>query len=175
MKKASYLSFSKVLSLIIGMSFANISLAVPILLEATIDGAQASAGAGTGSAATGSASMMYEESTGLFSWEVEWSGLPTPALVAHFHGAATPAQNAGVQVSISVLTSPTSGQEIINAAQATDLLAGLWYINIHTSDFFGGEIRGQVLRSDTAVPVPSSIALVLLAMAGVITRRKARQ
>jgi hypothetical protein len=43
------------------------------------------------------------------------------------------------------------GNAILSAAQEADLLAGLWYLNLHTTSFGGGEIRGQVL----AAPVPS--------------------
>jgi hypothetical protein len=31
-------------------------------------------------------------------------------------------------------------------AQAADLLAGRWYVNIHTAQFPNGEIRGQLMR-----------------------------
>lgn len=27
-----------------------------------------------------------------------------------------------------------------------DLMAGKWYVNVHTATYQGGEIRGQVLR-----------------------------
>jgi hypothetical protein len=34
----------------------------------------------------------------------------------------------------------------LTEAQAADLLAGRWYVNIHTAANPGGEIRGQVTR-----------------------------
>jgi len=114
-----------------------------ILLGATIDGAQANAGAGTGSPGTGEATMTLDTATGLFSWAIVWDGLLAPAVAAHFHGPALPNQNAGVQVPIVPL-SPSIGQALLNPLQAGDLLAGLWYINIHTLFNLGGEIRGQV-------------------------------
>jgi len=114
-----------------------------ILLGATIDGAQANAGAGTGSPGTGLATMTVDTATGLFSWAIVWDGLSAPALAAHFHGAALPDQNAGVQVPINAV-SPSNGAAIIDDFQLIDLLAGLWYINIHTALNPGGEIRGQV-------------------------------
>ncbi len=44
------------------------------------------------------------------------------------------------------MTSPVSGQATLTDAQAADLLAGRWYINLHTAANPGGEIRGQVTR-----------------------------
>ncbi|MBT8132317.1 MAG: VPLPA-CTERM sorting domain-containing protein [Gammaproteobacteria bacterium] len=126
-------------------------------LTAFLDGAQANAGGGTGSSATGSASMTYDNVSGLFSWNISWTTLDGNVTVAHFHGPAQPGQNAGVQVVIDELNSPSSGSAMISAAQGGDLLAGLWYINIHSDLHPGGEIRGQV----TVVPVPAAIWMML--------------
>ena len=127
-------------------------------LVATIDGDQANMGAGTGSPGTGSATLTYDDATNLFSWDISWSGLSGSITLAHFHGPASMAQNAGVQVDIggtSGLTSPSIGSATLTNEQATDLLNELWYINIHTTVNGGGEIRGQVLVDDT-VPVDAA-------------------
>lgn len=127
-------------------------------LVATIDGAQANAGAGTGSPATGSATITYDDVTGELSWSISWNGLQGNVTVAHFHGPALTNQNAGVQVNfgaISGLASPSVGSTNIDAGQAADLLNELWYINIHSDLEPGGEIRGQVLV-DPTVPVNES-------------------
>ncbi len=133
-------------------------------LAAVINGAQANAGVGTGSPGTGSATVQYDDVTNLMSWDISWSGLLAPETVMHFHGPANPTQNAGVQVNfgaISGLSSPSIGSTTISTAQATDLLADLWYINIHTSQFPGGEIRGQVLL----VPEPATCSLAAAILA----------
>jgi hypothetical protein len=153
--------------------FANSAGAVIVPLEANIDGAQANAGAGTGSAGTGFASMTLDDATNLFSWNISWSGLTGNETVMHFHGPALPDQNAGVQVNfgaISGTSSPSIGSTTISGAQATDLLAGLWYINIHTDVFPSGEIRGQV----QVVPIPAAFWLFGSGLIGVfsIARRK---
>ena len=91
----------------------------------------------------------------------------------HFHGPALTNQNAGVQVdfgAISGTVSPSIGNTVIGAGQAADLLAELWYINIHTAAFPGGEIRGQVLPA----PEPAS-ALLLAAGLALLLRRGRRR
>jgi hypothetical protein len=83
------------------------------------------------------------------SYTVTWFGLTGPAGAAHFHGAAKPGANAGVQVPIDGKgpTSPQSGSVTLTDAQIKDLEAGMWYANVHTAANPGGEIRGQLMRS----------------------------
>ena len=161
---------SRAFALLLGGLLSLPAGAAIINLTATIDGAQANAGAGTGSLATGSATMTLDDVTNLFSWNISWTsnlllngaGSET---VMHFHGPAPAGVNAGVQVDfggISGTTSPSIGSSTILAAQETDLLAGLWYINIHTTAFPGGEIRGQV----GVVPLPAAALLFLSGLAG---------
>ena len=79
-----------------------------------------------------------------------FSGLTTPAILAHIHGPAAPDGNAGVLFDFaSVVPAATSGtipQQVfaISPAQVAELKAGLYYFNIHTTNFPGGEIRGQL-------------------------------
>jgi hypothetical protein len=148
--------------------------AVIIPLSATIDCAQANAGAGTcgaGGSGTGSATITLDTVSNLLSWNIQWSGLSAPITVAHFHGPALPSQNAGVQVnfgSISGLVSPSIGSTTISALQESDLLNDLWYINIHSTSFTGGEIRGQV----TVIPEPATLMLVAVGLAVVGAARR---
>lgn len=138
-----------------------------IPFSATIDAAQANAGAGNDSLATGSATMWLDDMNNDFSWNISWSGL-SAATAAHFHGPAAAGVNAGVQVPIDFSMNPSTGTAVLDAGQAADLLAGLWYINIHTQDFPGGEIRGQV------VPEPGIISLLFVSL-GLICLRRRRQ
>ncbi len=39
----------------------------------------------------------------------------------------------------------------ISESLMSDLVNGNWYINVHTTDFPDGEIRGQIVNSDTAI------------------------
>ena len=56
-------------------------------------------------------------------------------------------KNAGVAVAIpNATSSPTEGSATLTDAQAADLMAGKYYVNIHTTANPGGEIRGQVTK-----------------------------
>lgn len=130
---------------------------------AVLNGDQANAGAGTGSPATGSASVSYDSVTGELAWDISWSGLQGTPTLAHFHGPALPDQNAGAQVDIFAIsgdTSPSAGSTVISEAQATDLLNELWYVNLHTTEFPGGEIRGQVVVDEVVGNDARSVSTV---------------
>ena len=90
------------------------------------------------------AEVSYNPATYTLRWTVTYSGLSGPATGGHFHGPAMPGQNAPVVVPFTgSLASPISGEKILTPAQASDLLAGKWYVNLHTAANPGGEIRGQ--------------------------------
>ena len=99
------------------------------------------------SAGTGSADVDYDAATKKLTWKLTYSGLTGPATAAHFHGPADAGKNAGVAVAIPGATSsPAEGSATLTDAQAADLLAGKYYINVHTAANPGGEIRGQVTK-----------------------------
>jgi CHRD domain len=99
------------------------------------------------STATGKADIDYDPASKKLSWTVTYSGLTGPATAAHFHGPAEAGKNAGVAVAIpNAGTSPASGSATLTDAQAADLVAGKYYVNVHTQANPGGEIRGQVTK-----------------------------
>jgi len=99
------------------------------------------------SAGTGTADIDYDAATKKLSWKLSYSGLTGPATAAHFHGPAEPGKNASVAVAIpNATTSPTEGSATLTDAQAADLMAGKYYVNVHTAANPGGEIRGQVTK-----------------------------
>ena len=98
------------------------------------------------SAATGTLEASVNKDSNLLTWTVTYSGLTGPATGAHFHGPAIAGANGPVVVPFSgSLASPTMGSATLTAPQLADLMAGRWYVNLHTAAHPGGEIRGQVM------------------------------
>ena len=100
------------------------------------------------STGAGNATVTLDKATKTLSWNVAYRGLTGPARAAHFHGPAAAGANAGVLVDMKAGESPMQGSATLTDAQIADLLAGLWYINIHTAANPGGEIRGQVVAGN---------------------------
>jgi hypothetical protein len=98
------------------------------------------------SAATGTVTVTFDTATKKVSWQGSYSGLSGAATAGHFHGPADPGKNAGVAVPIQAGSSPFQGSADLTDAQAADLMAGKWYVNVHTEAHKGGEIRGQVTK-----------------------------
>ena len=95
----------------------------------------------------GSYMVSYDDVSGAFCWQIDFQDLSGAATGMHFHNAPVGA-NGSVEVNvgtISGLTSPSDGCDVISPAQGVELLAGDWYLNIHTAAAPGGEIRGQAI------------------------------
>ena len=100
------------------------------------------------SAGKGTATASLDTATKMLTWSVTYSGLSGPATAGHIHGPAAPGANAGVLVPFSGnLASPIKGSATLTDAQISDLEAGRTYMNLHTADNKGGEIRGQLVRA----------------------------
>ncbi len=95
--------------------------------------------------ASGTVEANLNKQTSELSWTVTYTGLSGPLTGAHFHGPAMAGANAGVVVPITGnMTSPIRGVATLTAAQVADLVAGKWYVNLHTAANPNGEIRGQI-------------------------------
>jgi hypothetical protein len=98
---------------------------------------------------SGSMTATYDTAGKKLSYKGSYSGLTGAATAAHFHGPAEPGNSAGVQIPVfsdATAKSPFEGEATRTDAQASDLMAGKWYFNVHTAANKGGEIRGQVTK-----------------------------
>jgi hypothetical protein len=157
-----------------------------LLGNASLDGGQEVPA--SGSAALGVGILAIDTETGLYDFSLFVSGITSADLMGvgpnlspiHLHsgaagvngpiivdlgfvGAITPLGGSGFKLDV---TGGTFGgmQGALDGpsveANIADLLAGNVYVNIHTTGFGGGEIRGQLV----VVPEPSTIALGLLGL-----------
>jgi hypothetical protein len=98
------------------------------------------------SKATGEVTAAYDTASKKLSWKGSYKDLTGPATAAHFHGPGEPGKNAGVAVPITPNTSPFEGSATLTDAQESDMMAGKWYVNVHTAINKDGEIRGQLTK-----------------------------
>ncbi len=127
----------------------------------SLDVAQATT-AMPGASGSGSGTATLDTTTNLFSWNFSYSGLAGTELIAHFHRAA-PGVPGGIELGLPG-GSPKVGSATVDAGDAADILADLWYANIHTDHSSGGELRGQVVQVGGSVPLLPVWALGLLAL-----------
>lgn len=94
----------------------------------------------------------FDKTTGELTFKLEWNGLTGPPSMMHFHGPAVAGADAGVKIGITDFPKDASGSvsQTVTVAEVdrADLLAGKWYVNIHTEAYGAGEIRGQVTFQD---------------------------
>ncbi len=132
-------------TLALGAAVAYAGSAFADKMKATLDGASEVPPVTT--AGKGTADVDFDPATKKLSWKLTHSGLSGPATAAHFHGPGEPGKNAGVAVAIpNAASSPVEGSATLTDAQAADLAAGKYYVNVHTAANPGGEIRGQVTK-----------------------------
>ena len=133
----------------------EISGAQPLLFTANLNGAQETPP--NTSTATGTATVLLSSDEQTARVSLNFSGLSSAQTDAHIHGPAA----AGVAGPIlfhvpdgnftdfEITPSPTDVQNLKN---------GLLYINVHSSNFPSGEIRGQFTQSASASSVQFSSA-----------------
>ena len=98
---------------------------------------------------TGQVDAVLDKTTRLLRWKLSYRGLTGTAIAGHFHGPAAVGASAGVALAFKgPLTSRMDGQATLTPAQMAELLAGKWYVDIHTRAFPGGEVRGQLIMRE---------------------------
>lgn len=127
-----------------GGSAAQTTTPNTAVLTARLSGASAVPPGPGGGSAVLQASLNRQ--TRMLVWSLTYVGLSGPPTGAQFHGPAMPGENAAVAMLIAVgLRTPDTGSVTLSSAQADDLLAGKWYLNLLTAASPAGEVRGQVM------------------------------
>ena len=156
----------------------------------------------TGSPGIGSALVTLDTTTNLLTVNVSFAGLGSPTIASHIHCCTPPGANAMVATTVPTFPGfplgVTTGTYLMTfdltlastynpafitahggtvagaqAAFIAGLTSGQTYLNIHTSQFPGGEIRGQL----QAVPEPASLLLLstgIVAAAGTLRKYRKR-
>ena len=113
------------------------------------------------STASGRIEGTYDRKTKTYTYKLTWAGLGSAVTGIHIHGIADrgfialppplgPFAN-GIVQSFSGYSTATSGTYNGSlyvdgtVVRETDLLAGKFYVDIHTANRTGGEIRAQIL------------------------------
>jgi hypothetical protein len=127
----------------------NVSAQV-VELRATIN--QAQENPPTGSPGTGNAVMFYDVASNKFDLVVSITGMTNTATASHIHEGAT-GTNGGVVTNLggeaaytrtgNTLTATFRG--ITHGGDKLKLIQGGAYFNIHSAQFPGGEVRGQLI------------------------------
>jgi hypothetical protein len=96
----------------------------------------------TDSAATGTAEVTLDTEAKTVTWAFTTKDLSGPMTAAHIHGPAKPTESAPPVIDTS--DESMKGSAPITDAQAAELKAGQYYLNVHTEKYPDGEIRGQL-------------------------------
>ena len=111
----------------------------------TLDESQADACNGTGSVAVGSGSAILSADSSELEIVVIHS--VTDPIDAHIHTAA-PCVSGGITYGFASSTSPIVDTVPLTSQMLSDLIAGNLYVNIHSTSFPNGEIRGQIANPE---------------------------
>ena len=93
--------------------------------------------------AGGAGTATFNQHTKVLTLNLPYSGITGSETGAHIHGPAARGANAGVLVALSGANPKTDSVQLDSTGEA-QLLAGQFYVNIHSTAYPGGEIRAQI-------------------------------
>ncbi len=102
---------------------------------------------------TGTAEIAYDPTMKMITYKITWQfgSLAATTTNMHFHGSDTGSDMVNSPPVIPLTGFATSsggtlsGMTVaLTSAQEAQLLAGKWYLNLHSSTFPGGELRGNI-------------------------------
>jgi len=102
---------------------------------------------------TGTAEISYDPTMKMITYKITWQLGSQAATTSgmHFHGSDTGSDmvNSGVAIGLTGFATGSSGTlsgttVALTSVQEAQLLAGKWYVNIHSSTFGSGELRGNI-------------------------------
>jgi hypothetical protein len=116
--------------------------------------------------------LSYDDTSNTLStFSGTYTGLGSNVTGSHIHGSAifgdgAPGDNAGVFVALNndggtAGSLSSAAPSVLTEDQEANLLAGNFYVNVHTTGFPGGEIRGQLIPQLVVVPEPEAYAAMV--------------
>ena len=108
---------------------------------------------------SGTATLTLDDATNSISWSITTSNITLPIFLDHIHQGA-----AGVNGPVVIdFSAQLVGGPIVDADVANVLAnPSGYYVNVHTTDFQGGAIRGQVPEPETALLLAVGLASLAL-------------
>jgi hypothetical protein len=116
-----------------------------VCMIAVLDGAQETPP--NPSLAKGTGVVIVDRAANTMTYNLAFDGTASE-LAAHIHGFSPPGVASGVLFALPA-GKFKSGVIAYNEADEVNILSGLTYFNIHSTAFAGGEIRGQIVRSNS--------------------------
>jgi spore maturation protein SpmB len=146
----------------------------------------------TNSPGTGTGTVSYDAGNNLMSYSVQWEGLVGDLTKLHIHGPADASMSnpqhvveilgppavpvelattsGGIAGTFELTTLEQSGFDPLSPSQILDIMtSGKSYVNVHTTVFGTGEIRGNL---GIPIPEPSTTAMLLGAFGSLIVARR---
>ena len=98
----------------------------------------------TDSNAFGVAFLTFDDKTLMLCYSITFFSLSGADKAAHLHGPAAPGSPAAILVSLTT-ANPSNGCVGFPKGNKKDLKHGMTYVNVHSTQNPGGEIRGQLI------------------------------